>query len=158
MAVTETLAAQMASTYRRYPIDDMGKLRVLYGKITQGAAAGDDGSSVVIGDLPPGRVRILPQLCRYKVSALGASRVMKVGHDLYYDNSQVGDTGEPADLLAFMSAVDVSAATNADWPVLAAALKFDVYSRAGVRLRATITGGTIPAAATFEFVVVFVAE
>lgn len=157
MAVTETLAAQMADTYRKYPIDDHGKLRFLYGKVTQGAAAGDAGSSVVIGDLPPGRVRILPYLSRYKASALGAARVMDLGHDLYYDKNTYGDESEAAVANALANDIDVSAATEANFPVTAG-LKHDIYSRSGVRLRATVAGGTIPAAATFEFLIAYICE
>lgn len=159
MAITTTKAAELADGYRKYPIEDHGKLRFAYGKITQGAAAGDDGSFGIICKLPPGRKRILPFLSRYKVSALGSSRVMKVGHQAYRDRGEVSDTGEADDDDAFMSAIDVSSAVAAFWPSAAtSALKFDIYSVDEVVIYLTITGGTIPAAATFEFAIAYIYE
>lgn len=157
MAITVTSAAQLADGYRKYPISDHGKMRILYGKATQGAAAGDDGSSIIIGVLPPGRVRILPYLCRYKGSALGAARVMGIGYDAYFASNQGGAVAEAAAAGAFGAAIDVSGATDANFPVTGG-MKYDIYSRAGVQIRLTITGGTIPAAATFEMLIVYVCE
>ena len=157
MAVTVTNAAQMADGYRKLPIEDHAKLRFMYGKITQGVAAGDAGSSVVIGKLPPGRVRVIPYLSRYKVSALGAARVMDIGHDLYYDRTEDADAGEAAAAAVFANDIDVSGATDALFPVTAG-LKFDMFSRDGITLRATVAGGTIPAAATFEFNIAYLYE
>jgi hypothetical protein len=159
MAITTTKAAELADGYRKYPIEDHGKLRYAYGKITQGAAAGDDGSFGIIAKLPPGRKRILPRQSSYKVSALGASRVMKVGHRLYYDRGDVADAGEAENDSAFMSAIDVSSAVNSAWPTAASsALKYDIYSIGEVEIFLTITGGTIPAAATFEFLIAYLYE
>jgi hypothetical protein len=163
MAITDTSSAQLgndvsALTGRKTPIDDHGKLRVAYGKVTQGAAAGDDGSTVQFLNLPPGRIRILPQLSRVVCSALGAARVLKVGHALYYDKGiPQDDAGEAADDDALAAGIDVSAAAE---KTLAAAPKgkFDIFSRAGVRITGTVTGGTIPAAATLELILVYVAE
>lgn len=158
MAITETLSAQMASTYRRYPIDDHGKTRWLYGKVTQGVAVGDIGSSMVIGDLPPGRVRILPWLCRYKNSAFGAGVTMSLGHDLYYDlSSPPTDTGEPAAPGAFGAALSVAAAGEVAFPVTGG-LKFDIYSRAGARVRATFAGAVVPAGAVLEVLIAYITD
>jgi hypothetical protein len=160
MTITTTKAAEMADGYRGYPINDHGKLRFQYGKVTQSATeAGDDGSFFQICKLPPGRKRILPYLSRYKVSALGSSRVMKFGHAAYLDRGDVSDAGEAANDSAFMSAVDVSSAVNSQWPVLAASpLKYDIYSVGEVVLYGTITGGTIPVSATFEFIIAYIYE
>jgi hypothetical protein len=157
MAITITNSAQLADGYRRYPTEDHGKLRFLYGKVTQGAAAGDIGSTMIIGRLPPGRVRVLPYLSRYKASAWGAARTLSIGHAAYFDQTGVGDTGEPAAPAAFASAVDVSAATDAAFPTLAG-MKFDMYSRNGIEINATVAGGTIPVAATLEVCLAYITE
>jgi hypothetical protein len=157
MAVTVTKSAQLADGARPYPIDDHGKIRFAYGKITQ-VGIGDIGSSVIFAKLPFGRVRLLPYLSRYKVTALGAARVMAIGHDAYYSTATPA-TADPvaAAAAAFASAVDVSGATEANFPVTGG-IKHDLYSRDGVQLRATITGGTIPDGAVFEYCVAYVTE
>ena len=159
MAIKTLIPAQLADGARIYPIDEHGKMRVQYATVQNDAVAGDDGSFVRICKLPPGRKRLMLPLCRYKVSALGASRVMKIGHRAYYDRSEPSATAQAEDDDAFASAIDVSAAVNATFPVAAASpLKFDMFSREAFELFATITGGTIPAAATFEFQIVYVYE
>lgn len=167
MAITTTYAAQVPeggasrtadSAVQVYPIDRHGKLRFIYGKVTQGAAAGDDGSFLYFAKLPTGRKRIIPYLCRYKLTALGAARVMKVGHAAYYDRSQVGAAQTAADDDAFMAAIDVSGATDALWPTTLPGIKFDMFSRDEIFLYATITGGTIPAAAVAQFLVAYLYE
>lgn len=157
MAITEITSAQYAEDYRKYPIDQHGKLRFLYGKATQGAAAGDDGSSVKLFKLPQGRKRIITYLSRYKVSALGAARVMKVGYDAYYDRSAINSDPQPASDNAFMAGIAMTNATDALWPTTAG-IKYDIFSRDEVWIRATITGGTIPAAATFEMLLAYLYE
>jgi hypothetical protein len=163
MSITTTYAVQTPeggagrtadSALQIYPIDRHGKLRFIYGKVTQGAAAGDDGSFLYFAKLPKGRKRIVPYLCRYKLTALGAARVMKVGHGAYYDRSAVGAVATAAVDNAFMSAIDVSGATDALWPTTAG-IKFDMFSRDEIWLYATITGGTVPAAAVAQFLVAY---
>lgn len=157
MAVTVTKAAQIADGARKYPIDDHGKIRIMYGKITQ-VGAGDATSSWIIGSLPPGRVRVLPHLSRYKVSALGASRVMDIGHDAYTHLTEPADSAQTAAApAAFADDIDVSGATHATFPTTGG-FKHDMYSRDGIQLRATVAGGTIPDGATGEFLIAYVCE
>lgn len=159
MAIKTLIPAQLADGFRRYPIDEHGKLRFQWATVANDAVAGDDGSMVKICLMPAGRKRIVLPLCRYKVSALGASRVMKIGHRAYYDRSDPSSAAQAEDDDAFASAIDVSAAVNATFPVLAASpLKFDMFSRENVELFATITGGTIPANATFDFMIAYLYE
>lgn len=158
MAVETLLSVQLAEGYRKYPIDDHGKLRFQYANAVQ-AVAGDDGSFVHLFKLPPGRKRILPHLSKYKVSALGASRVMKVGHGAYRANvlaAGVAAVDEPADDDAFMVSIDVSSATNAAWT--ATSMKFDIYSMNEVLIYLTITGGAIDVGETFEFLMAYLYE
>lgn len=154
MAVTETNAAHLDAV-RPTPIDTHGKLRFLVATITQGAAAGDDGSSVIIGKLPPGPVRVLPHLSRYKVSALGASRTMDIGHKAYQKRGDVAQTQEADDDNAFADNIDVSSATHATFPTTAG-LAWDMWSANGVTLYATVDGGAIPAGAVFEFAIAYI--
>lgn len=157
MAVTVTKAAQIADGARPYPIDDHGKLRFMYAKVTQ-AGLGDIGSSWILGKLPPGRVRIIPSLCRYKVGALGASRTMDIGHDAYTDKTEPNDAAQTAAApTAFAATISVAAATEAVFPVTGG-IKHDVYSRDGVQLRATFAGGTVPDATVGEFLIAYVYE
>lgn len=156
MAVTAQKAAELAAGARVYPVSDHGKLRFAYGKVTQ-SGAGDATSTWEIAKLPPGRVRILPHLSRYKVSALGASRVMDIGHRAYYAASFTDTVAEAEDDNAFADNIDVSGATHATWPTTAG-LKFDMYSREGVTIYANVTGGTIPDGATGEFLIAYICE
>jgi hypothetical protein len=167
MALTNTQSAEMAEGFRRYPIDSMGKFRFMHGLVTQGAAAGDDGSTVEFGFLPQGRVRVLLPFCWYKASALGAARVLKIGHRQYRSKYLAADTdtGTEAPVIAedddaFISGIDVSAATRAAFTGAAATfpLKYDFFSYGGITLFGTVTGGTIPAAATIELMMAYVYE
>jgi len=151
MAVTNTksnevLAAE-SPTGRNYPVSDHGKMRSLYCKVVQGAAAGDATSTLELFDLPPGRVRIWPQEIRVKCTALGAARTLVIGHKAYSSTGKMtGDTAADDD--AFSTAIDVAAAGIKSG--VSTALKFDIYSADGVRVFGTIGGGTIPAAAEIE--------
>lgn len=163
MAITTTDSLQLSNDVsalagRKYPVDDHGKLRFQYGKVVQGAAAGDAGSFVNFFYLPPGRVRILPWLSRVRSSALGASRVLKIGHAAYYDRSVPSDVAAVvADDDAFAAGIDVSAAAEA-LALAGGLLKYDIYSRGGVLVFGTVTGGTIPIAATLELILGYIYE
>jgi len=148
-----------STTGRKYPIDDHGKLRIAYGKYvnnTGGTLA--DGTEIEFFDLPPGRVRILPQLSRYRVTAQGAARVFDLGLRGYYPSNNPG-TIEADDDDALVANKDVSAAVN-DVALDGGAtkMKWDIFSRNGVRVYGTVDGGTIPAAAEFEVYLVYVYE
>lgn len=132
----------------RRPTDSHGKLRYLYWKIVNGALALDDGSTIELGYLPPGQVRLLPRLASLRCSAFGASRVAKIGHKSYYSNDESGGVIAD-DNDAFSTGLDLSAAAFVANP-FGTTIKYDIYGKVGVRLYATITGGTIPAAAEFE--------
>lgn len=159
MAIKTLIPAQLADGARIYPIDEHGKMRQVWSTVVNDAVAGDDGSFVRICKLPPGRKRLVLPLCRYKVSALGASRVMKIGHRAYYDRSDPSAAIVAEDDDAFAVNVDVSAAVAAYFPIAAASpMKFDMFSRDTFELFATITGGTIPANATFDFMITYLYE
>lgn len=149
MATGTLLPLSEATGYRRRPIDAHGKLRELYFKIVNGAVALDATSVVELGALPPGAVRLFTRDAQLRCSAFGASRVLKIGHRAYVsaDGGGAGTIAEDDD--AFSSALDISAAAFVA-SSFGTAIKYDLYSKAGVRLFGTVTGGTIPAAAELE--------
>lgn len=159
MAIKTLIPAQLADDFRRYPIDQHGKLRFIFATVVNDAVAGDDGSMIKVGVLPFGRKRIIPWMSRYQVSAFGASRVMKIGHRAYYDRSDPSAAAQAEDDDAFASGIDVSAAAQAFWPAGATGLfKFDMFSREPIEIFATITGGTVPANATANFAIAYLYE
>lgn len=121
---------------------DSGALRLARFDFTQGAAAGDANSTADLVRLPAGRVRVIGPLSRIAFSALGASRVIDVGHTGYTETD--GDA-VTADEDAFATAI---AATNAGASALTGEVLVD--SRAGVLVQAKIEAGTIPAGATLS--------
>lgn len=109
--------------------------------------AGADGDEVNIIKLPPGRVTLIGPLSYLRFSALGASRVWKLGWLSYKDRQ--GNV-VAASLSGIQSGVDVSAAVQTNLAPAAVdadgLITFD--SLGGVVLQGEVTGGTIPAAAT----------
>jgi hypothetical protein len=132
-----------------------GKLRFLQVTFTQGAAAGDAGSSVGLIKLPAGKVALLGWLSHFDISAFGASRVLDVGWDAYKDKS---GTAVVADDNGLDDNLDVSSASAV---AIGSIIGGDVKvfeSLNGVVLRATVAGGTIPAGATIKGGVVISVE
>lgn len=157
MAVLEISSYQVlpADQYRKYPIDEHGKLRANWFTLPPVTVAGDAGSTFLLTELPPGRVRILPHLSRISASAWGAARTLALGHKAYATRPP-DNTDEPDNPTAFASAIDVSAATNSI--VWSTVLKYDVFSLAGVTVYGTVGGGTIPVGATLSGYVMFLYE
>jgi hypothetical protein len=144
MAVTNTQSAQILNVADRiYPVEKWGKLRFAYFDVTQGAAAGDANSTFELCDLPPGRIRLLPQLSLISWTAFGVARVMDIGHLAYIGESQVTVA---ADYDAIATGIDVAAA-DADGLKIGALIKWDFFSMKGVRMAAQVRVDTIPAAA-----------
>lgn len=154
MAVTNVLAEHLQDGQRPRPAEDTGKLRVIYAEVNQGAAAGDATSTWEIAKLPPGKVIVWPHLCKYRVDALGAARVMDIGHRAYISRGDAGQTTEAEDEDAFALNIDVSGATNAAFPATGG-VAYEMWSAQGITLYASVAGGTIPANATGEFVIVY---
>lgn len=144
---------------RLRPLDTHGKLRIDYFSYTNNTGGTlADGTEIDLVDLPPGAVRLLLPLCMIKVSAMGAARVLDLGNRAYSQNPAADNVVEDDD--QFIANLDVSGAVaRAAWQTPSSALlKFDLYSKAGIRLYATIDGGTIPAGATIEGYAVYVYE
>jgi hypothetical protein len=144
MAIGAYTSSLIPLSGRAYTIDRGAKIRLQHFAIAAPSVAGDDGSYADLCILPPGRVRVLPHLSLVWTTAFGASRVVKTGHRAYVGESDVA-VDEDDD--AFGSAVDISGATNG--VKLGTARKYDVYSKKGVQVFATVTGGTWPTTGTF---------
>lgn len=156
MAVLALKSTQLDGATRKRPFDTMGKARYAYFSLPAVAVAGDIGSTVDLCDLPPGAVRILPFLSRLIVSAWGASRTLSIGHRAYVKADDTF-TQEAESANAFVNALDVSGAVALSaWS--ATVMKYDVYSKAGVRIFGTVAGGTIPVGATMSGLVAYLYE
>lgn len=146
-------SAQIATDYRKYPIDDHGKLRYAYAKVTASGDLAANGTAALFW-LPPGRKRILPHLSRITTSAFGAARTLDLGHAAYATSLPAGQEAEDPD--AFIDGLDVSSAVTAN--AMGTALKFDMYSQDEVLVFATVLGGTMPDAATLEVLMAYLYE
>ena len=160
MAVKTYYAKQLADDYRKRPLDDHGKLRVQCFEVVVAAGDGGDANSIMeLFDLPPGAVRVFPYLSRIDNSAFGAGVTLHFGHRAYESRmpnpANEGVTAEDLDAFTEGAAINVAAAGDA---VLADKLKFDVYSRAGVRVTAQALGGAVPAGATLRGCFVYAYE
>jgi len=151
---TDIKAAQLEEAYRKYPIDDHGKLRFAYGKVTAAEALAANGTMALVS-LPVGRKRILPHLSRITTSAFGAGRTLDVGHQAY--NTALSPVAvEDDDPDALIDGLDVATAVTAN--VFGTDLKFDMYSKTDVIVYGTVLGGTMPANATVEVLIAYLYE
>lgn len=133
-ANTQTVPATMNDV-----CDEHGRVRVRAFDFTQ-SGAGADGDTVTLCQLPAGTVRILG--VQIVNSALGASRVIKVGHTGY---TNLSNTAVAADDDAFLVNTSVASAGSIN-----GVASSKLSSKTGLTVRATITGGTIPDAATLN--------
>lgn len=164
MAVLALTADELADDYRGKTINDHGKLRVQYFNIPAVAVAGDATTTLDLCDLPPGPVRIIPELSRIATSAFGAGRTLDVGHRAYVNRDPLmigaGTEQVAEDADAFIDGLDVSAAVTgtafgSGLSAFGYKLSWDLYSKSGVRVFATVLGGTIPVAATVKGFIVY---
>ena len=126
-----------------------GDVEIAHFDFTQGAAAGDAGSTADLIKMPGGKIRFLK--IEFATSAFGASRVLKIGHEGYTDVD--ASTAVAADDDAFASALDLSSAADISDLVDVVIESFD-----GFDIRGTVTGGTIPAAATLKGYISYVRD
>lgn len=152
MAVTTETSDQIDNVNAKPPVMNPacqggGVSDNLVFNFTQGAAAGDAGSTADLVQLPPGLVRVFLSNSHIEWTAFGAARVLDIGYAAYV---QPDGTAVVADDNAFDDNIDVSSAGNAALGSDVAALSgkmMEFNSRDGVTLFATVAGGTIPAAA-----------
>jgi hypothetical protein len=138
---------QLVDGYRKYPIDDHGKLRYQYfsvAALTVALAANDE---INLFRLPPGRKRVLPNLSRFTCSAFGAARVLDIGYRAFQARP-VPNAAEVEDDDAFVANLDVSAAlASVVWSTV---MKYDMYSVDEITIFATVEGGTMPIGASLS--------
>jgi len=154
MAVLALKSTELTDGYRKYPISDHGKLRIQFFTLPAVAVAGDANSTFDLCKLPPGRVRILPRSSYISTSAFGAGRTIDVGHAAYGKQDNSADEAEDID--ALIDGLDVSSAVNG--VQFSTAIKFDIYSKAGVLIKGIVLGGTIPQNATISGYITYVYE
>lgn len=155
-AVENYSSAQLVEGYRKYPIDEHGKLRFLYFNVPALTVTGDADSTYELGNLPPGRVRVLPCLSRITTSAYGSSRTLDVGHAAYQKRGDPAEDFEALNYEAFIANMDISSAVAA--AAFSTALKYDLYSVAGVKLVARVQAGTSPIGATMSGLLAYLYE
>ena len=152
---TDAIADQLAESYRKYPIDGHGKLRVQYFTVSALTVALAADSTIGLVWMPPGRKRILPNLSLVTHSAFGAGRTLDIGHAAYLDRP-AGMATAVDDPDAFVDGLDVAAAAAAT--AFDDSLKFDMYSMDEVLVYATVLGGTMPVGATLEGYITYLYE
>lgn len=153
--MAEQLADQLVVDYRKYPIDDHGKMRIQYFSVSALAVAYAQNDTIVLFKLPPGRVRVLPCLSRISNSAFGAARTLSIGNKAYMKRPPI-ETLEPLLSTTFITALDVSGANaGLAWGT---GIKFDIYSTAGVDIYATVLGGTMPIGASMSGYMTYIYE
>lgn len=156
MAVQALKSTETTDGYRSNPNHDHGKVRTQFFDVPATTVAGDATSTVDLCNLPPGRVRVIPELSRITNSAFGAARTLSIGHTAYPSRDPAAADPEPANPTAFAAALDVSAANNG--VALSNVLKYDIYSKAGVLVQATVNVDTIPVGATLSGFIAYVYE
>lgn len=156
MAVTTSQSAAVAAAAAGKPVDAINyhceRADYFFIDATQGAAAGDIGSTMDIAVLPPGRWRFIGVGSYLATSAFGASRTLSIGHTGW---TKPDGTVVAASAAALDSAKDVSGAIAGPGGYSpAGALTADgtllIETRTPVTIQAVVAGGTIPAAATIK--------
>lgn len=153
MAVLALQSIQVAAT-RGDPRSAHSKVRMDYFEAPAITVAGDINTTMDLCYLPPGNVRVLPYLSNVAVSAWGAARTLNIGHRAYSNEDQSPQIAENSS--AFAAAIDVSAA--AIKPFSTTVLKYDMYSKASIKVFATVLGGTIPVGATLKGLIAYLYE
>lgn len=156
-AVETFLSTQKTDGFRAYPVDDHGKLRYQFFTVPAVTVAGDADSIAKLCDLPPGRVRVLPNLSRITSSAFGSSRTLDLGHAAYQKRDDADPTLlEALNYTAFITDMDISSAVNS--AAFSTVLKYDLYSKGGVEVLARVQGGTWPIGGTISGLLAYLYE
>lgn len=149
MAITNESASHLVDTtgITKLPITANAEKRCQSFSFTQGAAAGDAGSTMILHTFPPGRVRLFAS-SRIAWSAFGAGRVLDVGYGKFTGPDAVDVAAAPT---ALDDDINVAAAGKADLFSDAtpnSGMWIEIVSRTPWSVIATVAGGTIPAGAT----------
>jgi hypothetical protein len=143
MAVTTQNSTEYANTIAVPPVnnnttEDHGRMRIMFFTCLQDGA-GDATSSVILGKLPPGRVRVLASLSRAYVNWTTSSAALDLGWDAYtaMDGST---TAADADGLINGLSVDTVGFQTMEGAIAANLLTGGTYvfeSKSGITIRAT---------------------
>lgn len=158
MAITNEESTQVANKSATPPVlndvcDDRARMRCKRFGFTQGAAAGDAGSTAVLINIPPGKLNIHAALSRIAFSAFGAARTLSIGHSGYTKPDGTVVAAAPG---ALKAGLDVAAAGSADMTgVVGGDETLQIDSKTGTTILATVAGGTIPVAAKLDGQVYF---
>ncbi len=160
MAITNEKSTQItklsAQPRQELAVDQVaGRLRVARFDFTQGAVAGDVGSTAELCRLPAG-ARILANLSYIRWSAFGVARTLDVGlraHKNAQTGAQVAEAA--AALVNDLNVASAGVANLASNGTIAG----DSYKVAGeADVFATVAGDTIPAGATLKGDIVYVVD
>jgi hypothetical protein len=143
MAVTTQNSTEYANTIAVPPVnnnttEDHGRMRIMFFTCLQDGA-GDATSSVVLGKLPPGRVRVLASLSRAYVNWTTSSAALDLGWDAYTAMNG-STTAADADGLINGLSVDTVGFQTMEGAIAANLLTGGTYlfeSKDGVKIRAT---------------------
>lgn len=154
MAVTNEKSTQVSNEdanpqVKNDKFESNGDIKYLFFSFTQGAAAGDAGSTATLVRIMGGQGKVLPVLSHLKRDAFGAARTLDVGIAAHVDRTGATVAAVVDNIL---DGLDVSAAgsafmgtgTNAQQSIA-----YDIGGTPGSPARAdvvaTVGGGTIPA-------------
>lgn len=157
MAVLANISTQMTPDVRLRPLDQHGKIRIDFFDVPAAntPVIGDANTTFELCILPPGAVRVLPNMSRVSMSAQGAARTLSIGHRSYAKRPP-DNANEAENDSAFVNAMDVSGAVSA--AAFSTVLKYDLYSLAGVTVFARVKGGTTPVGTTLSGYIAYVYE
>jgi len=128
---------------------DAAKLYCRYANYTHAAGAGT--GEINMFTLPPGRIRIYPDLCRYMASANGAAAMLHIGHRAYADES---GTAVAEDDNEWLDNLDITSAVDAAWGDGATTLN-QYESQSGIVVFITIDAQDLADDDTFQLLCVF---
>lgn len=161
MAITAEKSTQIANVeavpaVHMYPDDLHGKLKIVRFNFTQGAAAGDAGSTQQLVKLPPGRWRVMLAMSRVAHSAFGAARTLDLGWQAYTGNDGVAVAADPNGLddgndVSALGSFTPTGTVGGEETYL-----FD--NKDDVTIEAQCNDGTIPIGATLDGYIVAVAD
>lgn len=138
---------------RLLPYEEHGKMRADYAffkNLTGGAlAAGDE---INFFKLPPSNVRLLPFLSRLRNTAASGT-TLSIGFRAY-SKSDLEDpvAAAPTELL------NAKSLTSADNAALSQIIKYDLFSKRGIIVYATLQGAALPANAELELILPYLYE
>lgn len=138
---------------RLRPFDEHGKMRADYAyfKNLTGAALAA-GDTVNLFRLPPGAVRLTPYLSKLRNTAL-ASGTLSIGLRSYSKAENEDPVPENATEL-----LNARAMTAAGSEPLSETIKYDLYSKRGIVVFATIGGAGLPANGELEILLPYLYE